>query len=71
MTPVYDGYLPSTLLLYWTPAGARTQTSARDKKSSALPTPLPGPAEANIHVDFLGCIHLISDIHLISEWIVL
>ena len=46
VTPVYDiKNLPSTLLHYWTPAGARTHgPSTTDKKSSALPTPLLGPA---------------------------
>ena len=65
VTPVYDiKNLPSTLLHYWTPAGARTHgPSTTDKKSSALPTPLLGPAETNTHIGFLGCIHLIS------EWI--
>ena len=50
--------LPSSLLHYWTPAGTRTHDpSTTDKKSSALPTPLLGPAETNTHIGFLCCIY--------------
>ena len=46
--------LPSSLLHYWTLAGARTHDPpTTDKKSSALPTPLLVPAETNIGFSWL------------------